>query len=320
MKVFITRQIPEIGIKKLKDKGYEVEVSPFDRVLTKEELKKGVKAADAVLCLLTDQVDGEVLESAGDQLKIVANYAVGYNNLDVEAAKKKGVMMTNTPGVLTETVAEHTIALLFAIAKRVVEADEFIRQGKFDGWAPMLFLGIDVRGKTLGIVGLGQIGFEVAKRMKDGFGLKLVYYDVKRNEAVEKELAIKYRDLDDLLKESDFVSVHVPLVDQTRHLIDKQKLALMKKTAFLINTSRGPVVDEAALVEALKKGQIAGAALDVFEEEPKLAEGLAELPNTVLTPHTASATQETRSKMSEIAADNIIAALEGQEPPNLIRV
>ena len=313
-KVFITRKIPEPGPTLLKQAGFEVEISDFDGVLPREKLLEKVKGVDAILSLLTDKIDGEVMDAAGPQLKIVANYAVGYDNFDLNAAKQRNVIMTNTPEVLTESVAEHAIALMFAIARRIVESDQFMRSGKYTGWAPMLFLGNDLVGKTLGLIGLGRIGAAVAKRMRDGFEMKIIYYDVKRNEELEKKYNLEYRDLETLLKESDFVSIHVPLLESTRHLISEPQLKMMKKTAYLINTSRGPVIDEKALVVALKNGEIKGAALDVYEEEPKMAPGLAELPNTVLTPHTASATEETRSAMSELAAKNIIAVLSGQPP------
>jgi glyoxylate reductase len=314
MKIFITRKIPEAGIKLLQEKGYKVEISPQDGVIPREELLKKVKGTDAILSILTDKIDGEVMDAAGPQLKIVANYAVGFDNLDVTAAKQRNIILTNTPEVLTESVAEHTIALMFAIARRIVESDQFMRDGKYVGWAPMLFLGNDLVGKTLGLVGLGRIGAAVAERMYDGFKMKILYYDVRRNEELEKQYHLEYRSLEDLLKEADFISIHVPLLPTTKHLIGEPQLKIMKKTAYLINTSRGPVIDEKALVEALKTGEIKGAALDVYEEEPKMAPGLAELPNTVLTPHTASATEETRSAMSELAAKNIIAVLGGQPP------
>jgi glyoxylate reductase len=228
-------------------------------------------------------------------------------------------MISNTPGVLTETVAEFAVGLIFAITKRIVEADEFTRRGKFVGWAPMLFLGSDLKEKTLGIIGLGRIGGEVARRMHDGFDMNIVYYDAKRNEELEKIYKVKYVDLETLLKTSDIVSVHVPLLPTTRHLIDAAKIKMMKPTAYLINTSRGPVIDEAALVEALRNKVIRGAAIDVYEKEPVLTPGLAELDNIVITPHIASASLETRSKMAEMAAENIIAALEGETPPNLVK-
>lgn len=322
MKIYITRQIPEAGIKKLEKKGYEVVINPKDQVLKKEELIAILKEGnfDAVLCLLTDQIDDEVLAAAGPKTKIFANYAVGTDNINLQAAQKRGVIISNTPGVLTETVAEFTIGLIFAIAKRIVEADEFTRRGKFVGWAPMLFLGSDLKGKTLGIIGLGRIGGEVARRMHDGFDMNIIYYDAKRNEELEKIYKVKYADLETLLKTSDIVSIHVPLLPTTRHLIGAKEMAMMKPTAYLVNSSRGPVLDEAALVEALRNKVIKGAAIDVYEKEPALTPGLADLDNIVITPHIASASLETRSKMAEMAADNIIAALESETPPNPVKI
>jgi len=321
MKIYVTRKIPESGVNKLKEKGYEVDINPDDRVLEKEELISALKEKeyDAVLCLLTDAIDADVFDAA-PKAKIFANYAVGYNNIDVKAAEEKGKMVSNTPGVLTETVAEYAFTLVLAVAHRVAEADKFTKAGKYEGWSPTLLLGTDVSKKTLGIVGLGRIGSQVAKHAVSGFGMKVLYYDIKRNDDFEKETGAEFREsVDDVMKESDFVSVHVPLLDSTRHLINKERLEMMKSSAYLINTSRGPVVDEKALVEHLKNKKIKGAALDVLEEEPKLAPGLSELDNVIVTPHIASGTEETRSKMSEMAADNIIAALEGNEPPNLVK-
>jgi glyoxylate reductase len=316
-KVFITRQIPEAGTNLLKKKDFEVSVGPEGKI-SREELLEKAKGVDAILSVLTEKIDKEVMEAAGSQLKIVANYAVGYDNIDVEEAKKRGIMVTNTPGVLTDAVADHAVALFFAVVRRVVEADKYTRAGQYQAWGPKLFLGGDIKEKTLGIVGLGRIGFAVAQRMKNGFGMRVVYYDIRRNEQLEKEEGFEYRQLDDLIKEADFISLHTALTDQTRHLINKERLELMKPTAYLINTSRGPVIDEKALVEVLKNKKIGGAALDVFENEPELTPGLAELENVVLTPHIASATKETRDKMAKMAANNIIAALEGQTPPNLV--
>jgi len=317
-KVVVTRKIPEVGIQLLKKAGFDVKVSPYDRVLTREELKKFIKSADAILSLLTDKIDGEILDAAGSQLKIVANYAVGYDNFKLDDFKARKIYATNTPGVLTETVAEHAIGMLFAIAQRIVEADEFVRQRKFEGWGPMLFLGSDVRNKTLGIVGLGRIGAEVAKRMHDGFDLKIIYYDAKRNSNLEKQYNIKYVPFKKLLKISDFISIHVPLLPTTKHMFTLKEFKLMKPTAYLINTSRGAVIKESDLAIALKKKIIAGAALDVYEFEPKVTPDLIKLPNTVLLPHIASASIETRSKMAEIAAKNIIAVLKGKKPLNPI--
>ena len=321
-KIFITRKIPESGIIKLKSAGYEVEVNPVDKVLSKEELISFLKKGkyDAVLALLTDKLDTDVFEAAGSQCKIFANMAVGFDNVDVAAAKKAGIMVTNTPGVLTDTVAEHTFALLLAIAHRVSEGDRFARAGKYHGWEPMMLLGTDVSKKTLGILGLGRIGSRVAHHGAKGFEMKVLYYDVKRNEDFEKEVDAEFRaSAEEVLKEADFVSIHVPLLPTTRHLLNAERLKLMKPTAYLINTSRGPVIDEKALADALQKGIIKGAALDVFENEPAIEPELLKLENVILTPHIASATEETRAKMSELAAENIIAALSGQTPPNLVK-
>lgn len=313
-KVFVTRLIPEAGIKILREKGFEVEVSEVDGVLPREQLLAKVKGADGILSLLTDKMDAELMDAAGPQLKIIANYAVGYDNINLADAAAHNVIITNTPEVLTESVAELAMALIFAISRRVVEADQFMRDGKYHGWGPMMFLGNDLVGKTLGLVGLGRIGAAVARRMHDGFEMKIMYYDAKRNEELEKKYNLQFVDLDTLLKESDYVSIHVPMKPETKHLINADKLKMMKKTAYLINTARGPIVDEAALVEALKTGEIKGAGLDVYEAEPKMAPGLAELPNTVLLPHIASATEETRAAMSELAAKNIVAVLSGEAP------
>lgn len=322
-KVFVTRKIPEAGIVKLKTAGFEVEVNPEDRVLAKDELIKRVKQVqyDAVLALLTDKIDAQVLGAMKESgVKILANYAVGFDNIDLEAAKKEGIMVTNTPGVLTDTVAEHAFALMLAIAHRVAEADRFARAGKYHGWAPMMLLGTDVSKKTLGILGLGRIGSRVAHHAVKGFEMNVLYYDVQRNEDFEKEFSANFKpNVEEVLRASDFVSIHVPLLPTTRHLINNETLKMMKSTAYLINTSRGQIVDEKALAEALKNKTIRGAALDVFENEPAIESGLIGLENVILTPHIASATEETRAKMAELAVDNIIAALSGKEPPNLVK-
>ena len=317
MKVFVTRQIPEAGIKLLQDKGYEVSVYQGDEMIPRAELLESVKGCDAILPLLTDKMDAEVFEAAGPQLKVVANYAVGFDNINLEDAKKHNVFATNTPDVLTETVAEHAFGLILSIAQRITEGDRFMRAGKYHGWKPMLMLGNDVSRKTLGVLGLGRIGSRVAHHGAKGFDMNVIYYDVKRNEAFEKEYGAEFiTDPEELLKRADFISVHVPLLPTTKHLINAERLKMMKPTAYLVNTSRGPVIDETALVDALKNKVIRGAGLDVFENEPQLAPGLAELENVILTPHAASATEETRAKMSEVAAFNIIDALEGVRPRN----
>ena len=318
-KIYVTRSISEEGIELLKKKGFQVDINPEDKVLSRDELKKAISGYDGLLCLLTDKIDGEVLDAAGKQLKIVANYAVGYDNIDVKAATERKIFVTNTPGVLTEAVAEHTFALLMSVAKRIVEADDFVRAGKYKQWEPKGFLGPQIWGKTIGIVGLGRIGSFVAQIAHGGFNMEVLYHDVTKNEEFEMRFSAKYRETPELLRESDFVTIHVPLLPETHHLIGAKELGTMKQTAILINTSRGPVVDEVALVEALKSKKIAGAGLDVFEHEPDLTPGLTDLPNVALTPHTASATHEARNAMSRIAAENIIAALEGKQPPNAVK-
>lgn len=319
-KIFVTRKIPESGIEKLKEAGHEVIVSEKDGVLTREELLGALahNNPDAVLSLLTDTIDAEIYDAAPNA-KIFANYAVGYNNIDVQAAKERGVTITNTPGVLTDSVAEYAMSMICTVSKRIAEGDRFTRAGKYDGWGPLLLLGNDLKGKTLGILGAGRIGTRVAEIAHKGFGMNVVYYDIKENEYIEKDAnATFYGTPEEVLAIADVVSVHVPLLDSTRHLINAERLAIMKKSAVLVNTSRGPVIDEEALVEALRKKTIRRAALDVFEDEPALAPGLTELENVLLTPHTASATEETRGAMSDIAAQNIIAALAGETPPNVV--
>lgn len=321
-KVFVTRPIPENGIKMLKDKGFEVVVNEaaHDRAATKEELLAGVKGVDAVLSILTDKIDSEVMDAGLPTLKIIANYAVGYDNLDIKGAKERNILVTNTPGVLTEAVAEHTFALLLAVAKRIPEADKFARAGNYHAWGPELLLGTDIAGKNLGIVGLGRIGSEVARHAYNGFNMKILYIDPKPNPEFEKTFNATYVDtIDNLFPQCDFVSIHVPLMDSTRHLINEERLHKMKPSAYLINTSRGPIVDEAALAKALKEGTIKGAALDVFEFEPAINEDLKKLDNAVITPHIASGTMKTRAKMAELAAANIIEALEGRTPANLVQ-
>lgn len=315
-KVFVTRKIPQSGIKLLQ-KSCQVKIYPKDQVIPKKELLTEVKQCDALLCLLTDKIDKEIID-ANPKLKIISNYAIGFNNIDVAYATKKRIPVTNTPGrAIVDAVAEHTFALIFAVTKRIIEADQFMRAGKYKTWEPLLLLGMELVEKTIGIVGLGRIGSGVAQRAK-AMGMKIVYYDVKRNADFEQEFNAHYVSLNDLLKSADVVSVHVPLLPTTKHLIGTKELSLMKKTAYLINTSRGPVIDEKALVQALKRKQIAGAGLDVYEFEPKLATGLTRLQNVVLTPHIASATIEARSEMSIDAAQNILAVLRGKKPRMLV--
>lgn len=315
-RVYITRKIPSPAVELLK-RHFDVTINAEDRNAYRREIKKAVKDAHALLCLLTDRIDEELLARAPN-LRIVANMAVGYDNIDLGAATKHGVIATNTPGVLTETTADLAWALILGAARRLAEADAYTRERKFTGWEPMLFMGGDVYGKTLGIVGFGRIGRAVAKRAS-GFDITVLYHDATKAPAsLEKKLKAKRVSLGRLLRESDFVTLHVPLSAGTRHLIGGEQLRMMKPTAYLINTSRGPVVDEKELVKSLKQGVVAGAGLDVYEREPALAKGLASLPNATLLPHIGSASIETRTKMALMAAENIVEALSGRKPPNLL--
>lgn len=318
MKVVVTRKIPRVGIDALEDAGFEVVGNPTERLLTGIEMKDFVKGAEAILCLILDKIGDEVMASAGEKLKVIANFGVGYDNIDVTAAQKRGIMVTNTPSELSSrAVAEFTIGLIFSALKRIVEGDEFARRGNFGGWKPEIFLGENLEGKTLGVVGLGRIGCLVA-RMGRAFGLRVVYHQRNRDFESEKKFKLEYLSLENLLREADIVSLHVPLTAETRHLLNAETLALMKDDGYLINTSRGAVVDEAALTECLKKGKLKGAALDVFEYEPEINPELCGLPNVVLTPHIASSVQAVRDEMAIMAAKNIIEALNGRKPPNLV--
>jgi len=313
--VYVTRLIPQEGIDLLKVRC-DVEINPHDRPLTREELLEKVQGRDGILCLLTDKIEAEVFEAAKGA-KGFANYAVGYDNIDIQEATKRGIPISNTPGALTNATAEMAWALLFTVSRMVVESDTFIRSGQWKGWGPLQFIGGDVTGATLGIVGAGRIGTAMAMKSR-GFDMKLLYTDAVHNEKLERELQAEKVELDTLLESSDFVSVHVPLLPETKHLFGMREFRLMKNTAFLINTSRGPVINESELVEALKSGEIAGAGLDVYENEPLMAEGLKDLQNVVVTPHTASATKSSRGGMARIAAENLIAMLDGKEAPNCV--
>jgi glyoxylate reductase len=317
VKVFVTQLIPQAGLEILRRAYPEYTINAEERVLTRPELLEKVKGADALLTLLTDKIDAELFDAAGPQLKIVANMAVGFDNVDVKAATGRGIMVTNTPGVLTEATADHAWALLFAIARRVPESERYLRAGKFKSWGPLLFLGGDVSGRTLGIIGAGRIGTAMALKSR-GFGMQVLYAGRSSNVKLESEIGARKAGLEELLRQSDFVSLHVPLLPDTIHIINADALGMMKRTAYLINTGRGPLVDEAALAEALKNGTIAGAALDVFENEPAVHPDLMKLENVVLTPHTASATITSRSKMAMMAAENLIAGLGGRRPLNLV--
>lgn len=315
-RVLVTRKLPDEAMRLLNE-HCEVELNPEDRVMTEDEIIQGLKDKEGLLCLLTDTINARIMDSA-KSLKVISNYAVGFNNIDVKAATERRILVTNTPGVLTETTADLTWTLLMATARRVVEADRFMRGGKYKGWGPMLFLGGDIYGKTLGLIGMGRIGSAVAQRAA-GFDMRVLYHDINRlSEDEEKSLNIEYAGIDEILSNADFVSLHVPLVPSTRHLIGARELSLMKPTSYLINTSRGPVVDEKALVEALRSREIAGAGLDVYENEPKMAPGLAELDNVVLLPHIASASVATRTKMGTMAVENLVAGLAGRLPQNCV--
>ena len=315
MKIFVTRKIPQPGLDLLQ-KQHTVEINPYDRSLSKTEIMNGVQGKDGLLCLLTDPIDVEVI-AAEPKLKMIASYAVGYDNIDIAAATKRKIPVSNTPDVLTETTAELAWTLLFSVCRRVIEGDAFTREGKFTGWAPMLLLGQDVSHKTLGIIGTGRIGTAFALKSK-GFDMKILYADKHKNQQLEDELNAKQVPVETLLKEADYVSLHVPLTNETRYLIDEHQLQLMKKTAILINTSRGPIIREKALVKALQQHWIFGAGLDVYENEPELSEQLKTLPNVILLPHVGSATLETRTKMALMAAENMIAGLNGEVPPNCV--
>jgi len=314
-KVLITRMLPQPALD-IVFTHCEVDLNRRDVRYTKQQLLRRLKRKAGMICLLTDAIDATVLRS-NPHLKVVSNVAVGIDNIDLRAAIKHGIMVTNTPGVLTETTAEFAWALAMAAARRVVEGDRFVRAGKWKEWMLMGFLGRDLFGKTLGICGLGRIGSAVARRAR-GFNMRIVYTQRHRNEAKERELDATYVDKTTLLKESDFVVLVLPLTPETRHYIGPKELKAMKATAILVNVARGPIVDEKALVQALKTGTIAGAGLDVFEREPKVQRGLLRLPNVVLAPHIASASMETRTRMACMAAENCVAALTGQRPPNLV--
>lgn len=340
--VFLTRAIPEPGPTLLRSR-FVVRGGEKDRDIARDELKSGSAGAHALLCTLREHIDAEVLDAAGPSLRVVSNLAVGYDNIDVDAATARGVLVTNTPGVLTEATADLTWALLLAAARRVPEGDRLVRAGGFTGWSPTMLLGHDIAGRTLGIVGMGQIGRAVARR-SIGFDMRVLYTrrsgplapdelpigvtsgegSMDQPESVgtahdgaSRRVVWEYRSrLDDLLQEADVVSLHVPLSSETRHLLGRRELALLKPGAILVNTSRGPVIDESALVEALRSGRLGAVGLDVYEDEPAVHPGLLTLDNTVLLPHLGSATVETRGRMAELAAQNVISALCGDLVPH----
>jgi glyoxylate reductase len=309
-KVLVTREIPDAGRRLLRD--FDVTVvseSPPER----GELLEAVRGAAGILPTVTEKMDAEVMDAAGDGLKVIANMAVGYDNVDLDAAGERNVVVTNTPEVLNETTADTAFMLLLAAARRLGEAERLLRSGGWEAWGPMQLTGPDVWGKKLGVVGFGRIGQAVARRAR-GFDMEILYHDQYRNENAEKETGVRYVELDELLRTCDFISLHTPLTDETHYLIGATELGRMKPEAVLINTSRGPVVDEAALADALGEGRIFAAGLDVYEKEPEVHPKLLELENAVLAPHIGSASVETRDRMAVLAAENIVAVLSGEEP------
>jgi lactate dehydrogenase-like 2-hydroxyacid dehydrogenase len=309
--VLVTRKIPETGLQLLQ-KTCDMDLFQEDRSIPREILLQKIKKIDGLLCLLSETIDEELLECATG-LKVVSNYAVGYDNIDVSAATRHGVVVTNTPGVLTDATADLTWALLLASARRLAESDRIMRREVYPGWSPMYLLGNDITGKTLGLLGAGRIGTAVAER-SSGWKMRILYYDQKRNSYLDKEFSAEKVGLDYLLSESDFISIHLPMSEQTHHLINGSRFQKMKRTAILINTARGPIIDEADLVVALKEKRIAGAGLDVYENEPDMAPGLNDLDNVTLAPHIGSATVHTRNEMARIAAQNLLAVLNGNRP------
>jgi glyoxylate reductase len=316
MKVLVTARMPEAVLAMIR-RDHQVESYDADPPLDRQRLLRSIACQEGLLCTITDRIDTELLERA-PALRVIANYGVGFEHIDLEAATRRGIPVTNTPGVLTETTADLAFALILATARRVVAGDQRVRAGTFHYWAPLLFLGQEVHGKTLGIIGMGRVGQAVARRAA-GFGMQILYHSRARlAPGAEQELGATWLPLETLLREADFVTLHVPLTPHTRHLIGSRELALMKDSAYLINTARGPVVDEAALVAALRRGGIRGAGLDVYEQEPELSPGLASLENVVLLPHVGSATVETRTRMALMAAENLLAGLRGDPPPNCL--
>jgi glyoxylate reductase len=315
LKVLVTRPVFEDSLEPLRER-FDLDVNPEDRTFARDVLFEKLVDKDGVLCLLTDRMDREALESA-PRLKVVSNCAVGYDNVDVRTATRLGIAVTNTPGVLTDATAELALALLLSTARRIPWADRFAREGRYKEWSLALGLGTELQGKTLGILGAGRIGTALALKAR-GFGMKVLYSDVQRNETLERELGARKVDLDELLESTDFLSIHLNLSDDTRHLIGTRELKRMKSSAILINTSRGPVVDENALVEALRTFDIRAAGLDVYENEPDIHPGLIGLENVVLLPHIGSATGETRTRMVDLAVSNLTAVLDGDEPPSLV--
>lgn len=316
MHVLVTAKLSEEVLSPLRAE-HDVVVSRFERPMSREDLLRGVKGVDGLLCVIMDRIDKELIDAA-PRLRMIANFGVGYDNIDIPAASSRRIWVSNTPGVLVDATADLAMALMLAVSRRVVEGDHIVRGEQWKAWAPFLFLGTDVSRKTLGIIGLGQIGKAVAARAR-GFGMTILYHNRRRIDVwEEEELGVRYASLEGLLAESNFVSLHVSLNPQSRHLIGKDQLRIMKQSSFLINVSRGPVVHEQALLEALEQGVIAGAGLDVYENEPHVTPGLRKLSNVVLLPHVGSATIETRLRMGSKAVENLLWGLRGDMPPNCL--
>jgi len=312
--VLVTRALPKTGMDMIESEC-KLRLWKEDRPIPRDRLLSMAVGVDGIVCLLSDPIDGDVMDAAGSGLKTIAAMAVGYDNIDVKEATARGITVGNTPGVLTEATADLTWALILAAGRRIVEGDRMVREGKWSGWSPTLLAGADFAGKTMGIVGMGRIGSAVARRA-GGFGMRILYHNRGRlGSAEESAMGAEYASIDELVERSDFISLHCPLNDQSRHLINADRIARMKPSAYLINAARGPVVDESALVEALREKRIAGAAFDVYEREPELSPGLAELDNVVLAPHLGSASIETRNRMAEMTAQNLMAGLKGKAPP-----
>jgi len=315
-KVLLTREIPEAAMERLK-KEVDLEYVSEETKLTKEEIIERVKDKDGIISMLDDPIDAVVINSAPN-LKVISNYAVGFNNIDVKAATSRGIVVTNTPDVLTDATADLAWALLMAVARRIVEGDRYVRAGHFHCWGPKLMLGYELSGKTLGIIGMGRIGSAVARRAK-GFDMRVVYHN-RRSREGEKDIGAEYVSFDRLISVSDFISIHAPLTEDTRHMLGEEEFKQMKKNCILINTARGPIVDEKALVRALKEGWIAGAGLDVYENEPYVSQELLSMDNVVLEPHIGSATYEARERMAEMVVDDCLAVLKGRRPKNIVNI
>ncbi len=314
-KIFLSRRLPRAGMDLLKTSGFLTDIHEHDDPLPPKALRERVKDVHGIICLLDDRIDRSLMDAA-PKLEVISNSAVGFNNIDIDHARSRNIAVCNTPGILTETTAELAWALLFAVARRIPESDAYVREGKFTGWKPMLMLGSDIHDKTLGVIGTGRIGTAFALRSK-GFNMR-VLYSGKPNPVLDRELGAENVGLETLLRESDFISLHIPMRKSNYHLLGKKEFALMKNSAYLINTARGAVVDEAALVEALRTREIAGAGLDVYEDEPELTPGLKGLPNVVLTPHTGSASTSTRDAMAAMAVENCLNVLRGEKCGNRV--